>query len=77
MRASFIDMRVYCDLHHTHSDCTLILSIIYEYMNMDMKHPSHEVSSILQTLLKDGALRTNIPKLSAFSGERAKGEVSL
>ena len=33
--------------------------------------PVHEVSSILQTLLKEGALRTNIPKLSAFSGERA------
>ena len=39
--------------------------------------PAHEVFSILQTLLKDGALRTNIPKLSAFSGERAKGEVSF
>ena len=39
--------------------------------------PAHEVSSILQTLLKDGALRTNIPKLSAFSGEMAKGEVSF
>ena len=39
--------------------------------------PVHEVSSILQTLLKDGALRTNIPKLSALSGERAKGEVSF
>ena len=39
--------------------------------------PVHEVSPILQTLLKDGALRTNIPKLSAFSGERAKGEVSF
>ena len=39
--------------------------------------PMHEVSSILHTLLKDGALRTNIPKLSAFSGERAKGEVSF
>ena len=25
--------------------------------------PVHEVSSILHTLLKDGALRTNIPKL--------------
>ena len=37
--------------------------------------PAHEVPSILQTLLKDGALRTNIPKLSVFSGERAKGEV--
>ena len=35
------------------------------------------MSSILQTLLKDGSLRTNIPKLSAFSGERAKGEVSF
>ena len=39
--------------------------------------PVHEVSSILHTLLKDGALRTNIPKLSAFSGERTKGEVSF
>ena len=39
--------------------------------------PVHEVSSILHTLLKDGAIRTNIPKLSAFSGERAKGEVSF
>ena len=35
------------------------------------------MSSILHTLLKDGALRTNIPKLSAFSGERTKGEVSF
>ena len=39
--------------------------------------PTHEVSSILQTLLKEGTLRTNIPKLSPFSGERAKGEVSF
>ena len=39
--------------------------------------PVCEVSSILHTLLKDGSLRTNIPKLSAFSGERAKGEVSF
>ena len=39
--------------------------------------PAHEVSSIPQTLLKKGAIRTNIPKLSAFSGERAKGEVSF
>ena len=39
--------------------------------------PVHEVSSILQTLLKDGTPRTNIPKLSAFSGERVKGEVSF
>ena len=39
--------------------------------------PAHEVPSILQTLLKDGALRTNIPKVSASSRERAKGEVSF
>ena len=39
--------------------------------------PVQEVSSILQTLFKDGALRTNIPKLSTFSGERVKGEVSF
>ena len=39
--------------------------------------PAQEVSSILQTLLKDEALRTYIPKLSAFSGERVKGEVSF
>ena len=37
----------------------------------------HDVSSVLQTLLKEGALRTNVPKLSAFSGEAAKGEVSF
>ena len=37
----------------------------------------HEVSSILQILLKERALRTNAPKLSAFTGERAKGEVSF
>ena len=39
--------------------------------------PAHEVSSILHTLLKDVAFRTNIPKLSAFNRVRAKGEVSL
>ena len=39
--------------------------------------PAHDVSSILHTLLKEGTLRTNIPKLSAFSGERTKGEVSF
>ena len=33
------------------------------------------MSLVLQTLLKEGALRTNIPKLSAFSEEMAKGEV--
>ena len=36
-----------------------------------------DVSSVLQTLLNEGALRTNIPKLSAFSGAMAKGEVSF
>ena len=38
---------------------------------------AHDVSSVLQTLLKEGALRTNVPKLSAFSGKVAKGEVSF
>ena len=34
----------------------------------------HDVSLILQTLLKEGALRTNIPKLSAFSGGKGQRE---
>ena len=38
---------------------------------------AQDVSAVLQTLLKEGALRTNIPKLSAFSGEMAKGQVSF
>ena len=38
---------------------------------------AHDVSSVLQTLLNKGALRTNVPKLSAFNGEAAKGEVSF
>ena len=37
----------------------------------------HDVSSILHSLIKKGALRTNIPKLSVFSGERVKGEASF
>ena len=36
-----------------------------------------DVSSILHSLIKEGALRTNIPKLSIFSGERVKGEASF
>ena len=36
-----------------------------------------DVSSILHSLIKEGALRTNIPKLSVFSGERLKGEASF
>ena len=31
-----------------------------------------DVSSILHSLIKEGALRTNIPKLSIFSEERVK-----
>ena len=34
----------------------------------------HDVSSILHSLIKEGILRTNIPKLSVFSGEMVKGE---
>ena len=37
----------------------------------------HDVSSVLQTLLKEGALRNNVPKLSAFSGAAGQGEVSF
>ena len=33
----------------------------------------HDVSSILHSLIEDGALRTNISKLSVFSGEMLKG----
>ena len=35
------------------------------------------MSPILHSLIKEGALRTNIPKLSVFSGERLKGEASF
>ena len=38
---------------------------------------AHEVSSILHSLIKEGALRKNIPKLSVFSGEMMKGEASF
>ena len=61
-------------------DLQQILSVIQTEMRSGQDvsiRPAHEVSSILQTLLKDGALRTNTPKLSAFSGERAKGAVEL
>ena len=36
-----------------------------------------DVSSILHSLIKEVALRTNIPKLSVFSGGRLKGEASF
>ena len=36
-----------------------------------------DVSSILHSLIKEGALRTNIPKLSIFSGEKVKDEASF
>ena len=39
-------------------------------------HPQ-DISSILHSLIKEGALRKNIPKLSVFSGERLKGEASF
>ena len=39
-------------------------------------HPQ-DVSSILHSLIKEGALKTNIPKLSIFSGQRVKGEASF
>ena len=58
---------------------------------MDARHEPHgspskpdasgsqhqDVSSILHSLIKEGALRTSIPKLSAFSGERLKSEASF
>ena len=39
-------------------------------------HP-HDVPSVLHSLIKEGTLRTNVPKLSSFSGKTAKGEVSF
>ena len=36
-----------------------------------------DVSSIFHSLIKEGALRTNIPKLMVFSGKRLKGEASF
>ena len=56
-------------------DLQQILSVIQTEMRnrQDVTiSPAHEVSSILQTLLKDAALRTNIPKLSAVSGKGLK-----
>ena len=58
---------------------------------MDDRHATHkgpskphasgyqpqDVSSILHSLIKEGALRNNIPKLSVFSGEMLKGEASF
>ena len=41
------------------------------------RYQSCDVSSILHSLIKEGALRTNIPKLSVFSGEMLKGEASF
>ena len=35
------------------------------------------VASILHSLIKEGSLRNNIPKLSVFSGERLEGEASF
>ena len=58
---------------------------------MDARHEPHgspskpdalgsqhqDMSSILHSLIKEGALRTNIPKPSVFSAERLKGEASF
>ena len=44
---------------------------------MALDLPPRVVSSILHSLIKEGALRTNIPKLSIFSGEKVKGEASF
>ena len=38
---------------------------------------AHEISSILCSLIKEGALSTNIPKLSVHSEEMVKGEASF
>ena len=38
---------------------------------------AHEIFSILHSLIEEGALGTNIPKLSVFSGEMLKGEASI
>ena len=38
---------------------------------------TQDISSILYSLIKEGALRTNIPKLLIFSGERVKGRPHL
>ena len=39
-------------------------------------HPQ-DVSSVLHSLIKEGALRTKIPKVSIFNGERVKGRPHL
>ena len=46
-------------------------------LNLMALEPPQDVSSILHSLIKEGALRTNIPKLSIFSGERVKEEASF
>ena len=38
---------------------------------------AHEVSLVLYNLMKEGTLRKNMPNVSNFSGEMAKGKVSL
>ena len=39
--------------------------------------PHQDVSSILHSLIKEGVLRTNIPKLSVYNGESLRGEASF
>ena len=71
------------------SELKQIMTAIFR--EMDARHEPHgspskpyvsgsqhqDVSSILHSLIKEGALRTNIPKMSVFSGERLKGEASF
>ena len=38
---------------------------------------AYDVSSVLHSLIKERAFRTNFPKFSSFSDEMANGEVSF
>ena len=56
----------------------LDMNLMEALLNCDALVFQHQdVSSILHSLIKEGALRTNIPKLSVFSGESLKGEASF
>ena len=66
------------------SELKQILAVISKEIDarhVPYKSPSsgsqpHDVSSILHSLIKEGAFRTNISKLSVFSGEMLKGKAS-
>ena len=60
-----------------HKVLSIVQTVLKNRQDVSL-NPVQEVSFHSYRLyLKDGALRTNIPKLSAFSGERVKGEVSF